>query len=252
MSLYEKSLVGRDEQQEESGWTAYLQDFSENNMMGSSSYSNNQEDYGCSIVSSPSLVSDAATYGARRKKKSCSDHRRVRNNTECSSLGGSQVLRRLNLKNPKTSDKYYDPDLEDTASSPVNSPKDRTFRQQVEINLEEVKGKETGFEGFQEMVMGAEEERSSINFDGKLVFGVHRLEEKRAMFNAFVPVSKAADDVNITLPAAISSKKLGFPAILSPVGSEYGVFRLENGEEQRDKNDDKNYDDKQKRTTTDL
>nr|GLL22997.1 uncharacterized protein LOC109187580 [Ipomoea trifida] len=176
MSLYEKSLVGRDEQQEESGWTAYLQDFSENNMMGSSSYSNNQEDYGCSLVSSPSLVSDAATYGARRKKKSCSDHRRVRNNTECSSLGGSQVLRRLNLKNPKTSDKYYDPDLEDTASSPVNSPKDRTFRQQVEINprrgqsnvLNYLQGKETGFEGFQEMVMGEEEERSSINFDGKI------------------------------------------------------------------------------------
>lgn len=126
MSLYEKScFLGCEQQQEESGWTEYLQDFSENNMMGSSSsYSNQEDDDDYSLVSSPSLLSDAATYAGRRKKKSCSDHRRVMNSTECSSLGGShQILRRLNLKNPKTSNKYYDPDLEDTASSPVNSPK---------------------------------------------------------------------------------------------------------------------------------
>lgn len=76
---------------EESGWTAYLEDFSCNDDEGS-------------FMSSSSLISDAA-------------------------WNGSDGIRRLNMNKLKRSTnrrKYtyeYDGDLEDTASSPVNSPK---------------------------------------------------------------------------------------------------------------------------------
>ncbi|KAL8506750.1 hypothetical protein ACS0TY_017592 [Phlomoides rotata] len=71
------------EEEEESGWTAYLEDFSCSN--------------GTSVISNPSLISDAA-------------------------WNGSEIMiRRLKRNNHR---KYsYDDDLEDTASSPVNSPK---------------------------------------------------------------------------------------------------------------------------------
>ncbi|KAL0301811.1 UNVERIFIED_CONTAM: Vascular-related unknown protein 1 [Sesamum radiatum] len=88
----------------ESGWTAYLEDFS---------CSNNGSFISSS--SSPSLVSDAAWNGSDTNNK---------NNVV-------NHVRRLNFKNLKkgSNHKRYscrdddNDDLEDTASSPVNSPK---------------------------------------------------------------------------------------------------------------------------------
>ncbi|KAG6420427.1 hypothetical protein SASPL_116954 [Salvia splendens] len=83
-SIDDKNMVA-----EESGWTKYLEDFSCNNG---------------SFISSSSMVSDAA-------------------------WNGSDTIKRLNLKKLNRSTnrrKYtyeYDDDLEDTASSPVHSPK---------------------------------------------------------------------------------------------------------------------------------
>ncbi|KAL0319839.1 UNVERIFIED_CONTAM: Vascular-related unknown protein 1 [Sesamum radiatum] len=98
---------------EESGWTAYLEDFS---------CSNN----GSFISSSPSLVSDAAWNG--------SDTNNNRNNNNV-----VNHVRRLNFKNLKkgSNHKRYscrdDEDLEDTASSPVNSPKVSSLKE-MEVN----------------------------------------------------------------------------------------------------------------------
>ncbi|XP_042063633.1 vascular-related unknown protein 1-like [Salvia splendens] len=93
-SIDDKNMVA-----EESGWTKYLEDFSCNNG---------------SFISSSSMVSDAA-------------------------WNGSDTIKRLNLKKLNRSTnrrKYtyeYDDDLEDTASSPVHSPKVSRMRQ-AEVN----------------------------------------------------------------------------------------------------------------------
>ncbi|KAL2474184.1 hypothetical protein Fot_49920 [Forsythia ovata] len=91
---------------EESGWTAYLEDFSSKQTKHSSS-SCFMDSFG-----SPSLVSDAAWNGSNNDQYKA-----------CSSLGGSQLPKRLNFKNHRRTHKICSDDLEDTASSPVNSPK---------------------------------------------------------------------------------------------------------------------------------
>lgn len=107
---------------EESGWTSYLQDFSLNSSSdnyGGSAYSH-RRDY--SRFGGPSLHSDASSPTAWKERRGgAHDHdgRDGGNNIPCSSMGGFQRLK--NLK--KSKKKISDPDLEDTASSPVNSPK---------------------------------------------------------------------------------------------------------------------------------
>ncbi|KAK4386239.1 Vascular-related protein 1 [Sesamum angolense] len=104
----------RADQDEESGWTAYLEDFS---------CSNNGSFISSS--SSPSLVSDAAWNGSDTNNK---------NNVV-------NHVRRLNFKNLKkgSNHKRYscrdddNDDLEDTASSPVNSPKVSSLKE-MEVN----------------------------------------------------------------------------------------------------------------------
>ncbi|KAJ7981599.1 putative CTD small phosphatase-like protein 2 [Quillaja saponaria] len=89
-----------DESPEESTWTMYLEDFSFNN-------SNNYGDY-CSISSTSSLLSDAASLAAHTTKF-------------------DNYNKRLSFKKRKSNTKeaLVDDDLEDTASSPVNSPKEK-------------------------------------------------------------------------------------------------------------------------------
>nr|GMD04508.1 uncharacterized protein LOC109163447 isoform X1 [Ipomoea batatas]GMD10866.1 uncharacterized protein LOC109163447 isoform X1 [Ipomoea batatas]GME14568.1 uncharacterized protein LOC109163447 isoform X1 [Ipomoea batatas] len=115
---------------EESGWTDYLQDFSHINKNPSSS---------------------PCPY---------------------SSLVGSQALNRLNFKKAviRPNTKLSDPDLEDTASSPVNSPKVSSLKQmennyrRQEINSGNYMGKGADFEDYSEM---QGEGRRSINFAAK-------------------------------------------------------------------------------------
>ncbi|XP_042041515.1 vascular-related unknown protein 1-like isoform X2 [Salvia splendens] len=86
------------EEEEESGWTQYLEDFSCNRD---------------SFISSSSMVSDAAWNGS------------------------SDTIKQLNLKklNRRRKNTYeYDDALEDTASSPVHSPKVSTMMKQMEVN----------------------------------------------------------------------------------------------------------------------
>nr|GMC77111.1 uncharacterized protein LOC109187580 [Ipomoea batatas] len=93
-----------------------------------------QEDYGLqfSVLAAPSLVSDAATYGCKEEEEEF-----------------AVIIEEI-----------------------------ESFRQQVEINPRRKSNnnvliiweRKLGFEGFQEMVMGAEEERKQhIYFDGKII-----------------------------------------------------------------------------------
>jgi len=99
------------ESSEESSWTKYFEDF----------FNNDQK---CSINSfsdfddgSSSLVSDAGNSLVGEKK--LADH---------SAQGGMQYIKRLSFKKrKKIITSLVDHDLEDTASSPINSPKVFTF-----------------------------------------------------------------------------------------------------------------------------
>ncbi|KAK4354093.1 hypothetical protein RND71_026287 [Anisodus tanguticus] len=146
-----------DDTPEESGWTTYLEDFSMNQRDNYSSC-NNSDDSFCS----PSLLSDAASHAAWRN---C--NQLVQNAS--SPMGGSPFLKRLNLKKQRKNKKISDPDLEDTASSPVNSPKVSSFKKIMDINCrtENSSGYFLGNEGgsgkSQEMTI----EKNSTSFDGK-------------------------------------------------------------------------------------
>ncbi|KAH0755051.1 hypothetical protein KY290_025321 [Solanum tuberosum] len=139
---------------EESGWTTYLEDFSmkqrENNYSSSSDHDNNS-------FGSPSLLSDAASHAAWKQNSQ-------------SPMSGSPFLKRLNLKKQKRNNKISDPDLEDTASSPVNSPKVSNFKQ-MDINYRT----ENSSGQFQEM---KRVERNNKSFDGKDNNGYIELKKK--------------------------------------------------------------------------
>ncbi|KAI6697492.1 hypothetical protein NL676_017611 [Syzygium grande] len=84
---------------EESGWTTYLQDFSRNN---------DGEDSFCSSFGTSSLVSDAASRAIHRN----------------AAVAEPKAPRRLSMiKRMRTREITDEDPLEDTATSPVNSPK---------------------------------------------------------------------------------------------------------------------------------
>ncbi|KAL8045421.1 hypothetical protein ABFX02_08G113200 [Erythranthe guttata] len=129
--------------EEESGWTDYLDDYSY-------SKSNNGGESNINSFGSPSLISDAAWNG--------SDNNNNKNNNNISS-----PLRILNFKNLKRNKyrkySYAEDDYEDTASSPVNSPKVSSMKQ-MEVNYRKLDdlaaanflGKQTGASNFSEVV----------------------------------------------------------------------------------------------------
>ena len=90
---------------EESGWTAYFEDFS---------HDNNMEQASCISLGS-SLVSDAASCAAWK----------FSNQNHPSSVAGSHsnLPKKLSVKKSRIKQISEDDPLEDTASSPVNSPK---------------------------------------------------------------------------------------------------------------------------------
>lgn len=102
------SPEGAKEGPEESGWTAYFEDLSSISRGHGSNYS---------ACATSSLVSDAAS-GAAWKAGT------VNHVVACSSAVGSpQIPRKLSFKKMRAREISYDDSLEDTASSPVNSPK---------------------------------------------------------------------------------------------------------------------------------
>ncbi|KAI3971944.1 hypothetical protein MKX01_030145 [Papaver californicum] len=100
------------EEEEESGWTGYFEDFS-------NCSSNTSSDFGSS-----SMISDAASCAAWKKK----NHALVNNIHDDVRLVLEKCCKNLNIFNTtntkkRRSSRVVDDSLEDTASSPVNSPK---------------------------------------------------------------------------------------------------------------------------------
>ncbi|XP_068645013.1 vascular-related unknown protein 4-like [Aristolochia californica] len=98
---------------EESGWTMYFEDFF-------LSEQNNTESSGCSsgFHGSSSLVSDAASCAAWEVS-----------NPENEAQGLQKSCKKLTFKKKRIRGGRNDEDLEDTASSPANSPKVSDLRQ---------------------------------------------------------------------------------------------------------------------------
>lgn len=139
-----------DEPEEESGWTAYFEDFSNDNI--------NREEYSyCSSFGSPSLVSDAASCAAWK----LSNKHRV-------DVATSKMPKKLKFKKPRARQICDDDSLEDTASSPVNSPKVSDFEPVDHVNprkpddhMYSSLGKGTASEHYSEM----QQEQRSMNFN---------------------------------------------------------------------------------------
>ncbi|KAM3395377.1 vascular-related protein 1 isoform X1 [Capsicum galapagoense] len=159
--------------QEESGWTTYLEDFSmENNYNRENSICCEDDDDDDSF-GSPSLLSDAASHAVWKNFGDTNINNNqvvINSNSPNMSTGGSPFLKRLNLKKPRNK-KISDPDLEDTASSPVNSPKVSSFKQ-MDINYHRADTKNENFLRFeggsrQAQEMETVERNSTRYFDEK-------------------------------------------------------------------------------------
>ncbi|CAJ2660328.1 unnamed protein product [Trifolium pratense] len=135
-------------QHEESGWTSYFDDFSKNI---EPSYCSS------SSLGGSSLVSDAASCAAW--KFSHKNH--IRNSQNLS--------KKLSLKKTRTKQISQDDPLEDTASSPVNSPKvsDMNPREMISRKIDDQqdgsRGKGFNSEHFSEL----ETNDCDMNFNGK-------------------------------------------------------------------------------------
>ncbi|XP_020517261.1 uncharacterized protein LOC18421469 isoform X2 [Amborella trichopoda] len=100
-------MMEQGSQQEESGWTMYFEDLCENNNHGDCNYSSSMTG-----VSSSSLLSDAASGAAWKMKNQLI-------------FPPQKPCKPLNFKKRKTAIPIHDDPLEDTASSPANSPKEK-------------------------------------------------------------------------------------------------------------------------------
>ncbi|KAE9593058.1 hypothetical protein Lal_00029352 [Lupinus albus] len=127
LSSANKSLVSNCS--EESGWTSYFEDFSKGIEPGY-----------CSSLGGSSLVSDAASCAAW--KFSHQDHG--------NDSSAPNLLKNLNFKKARAKQILEDDPLEDTASSPVNSPKVKGF---------------TSSENYSELQ--TDEEHDQVNLNGK-------------------------------------------------------------------------------------
>ncbi|XP_039032319.1 vascular-related unknown protein 1-like [Hibiscus syriacus] len=107
-SIASKGTTTTKESAEESGWTAYFEDFSNNN------HSHQPKTYSPGFSCGSSLISDAATTAVVARKKSHDDHHVL--------AFPSTVPSKLRFKKTGTKRICEDDSLEDTASSPVNTP----------------------------------------------------------------------------------------------------------------------------------
>ncbi|XP_074356947.1 vascular-related unknown protein 4-like [Apium graveolens] len=104
-----KETICDDQDSEESGWTSYFDDFFSNQK---------QEQYSGDSNDNNILVSDAASFVV--------DH--VKFHQTGQQIPSTSIMpkfsKKLDLKRPSTNEKFlHDGSLDDTASSPVNSPR---------------------------------------------------------------------------------------------------------------------------------
>lgn len=103
--------------EEESGWTAYFQDFSDHQQ--EQEQEQHEEQSLCSsFAATSSMVSDAGSHAAWRISRGGHNH------VGAGDVGSPKAPIKLSLKKTRTKQiSAHDDSLEDTASSPANSPK---------------------------------------------------------------------------------------------------------------------------------
>ncbi|KAK9269148.1 hypothetical protein L1049_000917 [Liquidambar formosana] len=131
---------------EESGWTMYFEDFLSNNNGNHGSFSSGHE------ISS--LVSDAASSSVAKK---------VTQNEKAYGFTWGKRCKNLSFKKRKTKGVLVDDALEDTASSPVNSPKICNL-DQLDMNPKERDNKDTSQKGG---TSGDTDQRSELGSIGR-------------------------------------------------------------------------------------
>ncbi|KAL7185748.1 hypothetical protein ACSBR2_027667 [Camellia fascicularis] len=152
--------------EEESGWTSYFEDFlSKQREQEEEEEEHNNTSFSDSF-GSPSLVSDAASSCVPRK---INNYNQV--SARCSPMDSPPKMpKKLSFKKARTKEISHDDSLEDTASSPVNSPKINSFKQ-VDINprkrgdnVESSLGKGGGSDFSSEL---HRDSRNEMTFEGK-------------------------------------------------------------------------------------
>ncbi|CAL9129544.1 unnamed protein product, partial [Musa textilis] len=152
---------------EESGWTIYFEDF----MATAAEKAGGV--FSSGAVGESSVVSDAASSVVWKLS---------------ASFEVTEDYRELSLKKAKGKRLVDDDSLEDTASSPVSSPKARrmTTGRQLRVfcpwNLQENVVRDGNYHELKETVNGSEFIREKKR--------MYRAEEKRALFSSFVHVSR--------------------------------------------------------------
>ncbi|XP_057528321.1 vascular-related unknown protein 1 isoform X2 [Amaranthus tricolor] len=136
VSSYPNKLISStktDNLSEESGWTQYLDD----DLIAYDKDDELVEEFSCfnsssgcsSFMQSASMVSDAGS-APEWKRKTTVHH--------LAPTDLPNMPKKLNFKNKKTQQISYDDSLEDTASSPVNSPKIATYFKKMDLNSRKV------------------------------------------------------------------------------------------------------------------
>ncbi|KAH8494555.1 hypothetical protein H0E87_021090 [Populus deltoides] len=124
-----------DDSFEESGWTMYFEDFfAQNNREDRDDGFNEHSSFSFDDDGSSSMVSDAASLAV---KKSAGDHHGEK--VVGLPINNKSFKYNLSLKKRRTKGALLDDPLEDTASSPVNSPKvnDHTMISQYKRNTKQ-------------------------------------------------------------------------------------------------------------------
>ncbi|KAL4619258.1 hypothetical protein ACB092_06G067200 [Castanea dentata] len=148
MNSTSKALISKErtsEPAEESGWTMYFEDLLANN--------NNEYSYSSSGLESPSLVSDAASLAGKRYES-------IERDGSLAMVKSSS--KRLSFKKRKAKGAFVDDALEDTASSPVNSPKVCNL---AEMDMNAIRNNNTGISQEKSSVSGQIDERSGRDSD---------------------------------------------------------------------------------------
>ncbi|KAL0000907.1 hypothetical protein SO802_014688 [Lithocarpus litseifolius] len=148
MNSMSKALTSKErtsEPAEESGWTMYFEDLLANN--------NNEYNYSSSGLESPSLVSDAASLAGK-------GYESIERDWGLAMVKSSS--KRLSFKKRKAKGALVDEALEDTASSPVNSPKVCNLD---EMDMNAIRNNNTGISQEKTSVSGQIDERSGRDSD---------------------------------------------------------------------------------------
>ncbi|KAM0952280.1 hypothetical protein DsansV1_C03g0034721 [Dioscorea sansibarensis] len=166
---------------EESGWTWYFEDFLASEKRGKPQEQeddDHDEDDNCSnFVYGSSMVSDAASYAAWKSSVP---------------IEPSRSYKKLSFKKRKARGVLDDDSLEDTASSPANSPKVSDLNHRVMVQRKPLEYKDISEPEKKEVGNGEDETNEFAAFDGR----TNNCTELKKRGLCLVPLSMFVDYLN--------------------------------------------------------